>query len=158
MPIRISLRPADLEIGRNFISDKREVKVKLRNGNTETVNWYCFRVPITEYEKVEGGIRDFSSIRFMRMYLTNFTEEVHVRFGSLELMTSQWRNYEQPIYSASNRAPSISGKFSVTSVNIEENGDKSPVNYVVPPGISRVIDPSQTQLVQDNEQIGRAHV
>ena len=149
---RISLRPDDLKLGSNFISDIREVKVKLRNGNTETVNWYCFRVPITEYDKAEGGIRDFSSIRFMRMYLTNFTEEVHVRFGSLELMTSQWRNYEQPIYSASNRAPSISGKFSATSVNIEENGDRSPVNYVVPPGISRVIDPSQTQLVQDNEQ------
>ena len=104
---RISLRPSDFEIGRNYISDKREVKVKLRNGNTETVNWYCFRVPVADYEKAEGGIRDFSSIRFLRIFLTGFTQEVHVRFGSLELMTSQWRNYEQPIYSATNRAPSI---------------------------------------------------
>ena len=149
---RISLRPSDLDIGKNYISDKREVKVKLRNGNTETVNWYCFRVPITEYEKAEGGIRDFSSIRFMRIYLTGFSEEVHVRFGSLELMTSQWRNYEQPIYSATNRTPTISGKFSATSVNIEENGDRSPVNYVVPPGVTRILDPTQVQLVQDNEQ------
>ncbi len=149
---RVSLRPGDLEIGRNYISDKREVKIKLRNGNTETVNWYCFRIPIGEYEKAEGGIRDFSSIRFMRMYLTGFSEEVHVRFGSLELMTSQWRNYEQPIYSATNRAPSISGKFSATSVNIEENGDRAPVNYVVPPGVTRILDPNQVQLVQDNEQ------
>ena len=149
---RISLRPTDLEIGHNYISDKREVKVKLRNGATETVNWYCFRIPITEYEKAEGGIRDFSSIRFMRMYLTGFKEEVHVRFGSLELMTSQWRNYEQPIYSSTNRTPTISGKFSATSVNIEENGDRSPVNYVVPPGVTRILDPSQAQLVQDNEQ------
>lgn len=149
---RVSLRPGDLEIGRNYISDKREVKIKLRNGNTETVNWYCFRIPIGEYEKAEGGIRDFSSIRFMRMYLTGFSEEVHMRFGSLELMTSQWRNYEQPIYSATNRAPSISGKFSATSVNIEENGDRAPVNYVVPPGVTRILDPNQVQLVQDNEQ------
>ena len=149
---RISLRPSDFQIGRNYISDKREVKVKLRNGNTETVNWYCFRVPVTEYEKAEGGIRDFSSIRFMRIYLTGFTDEVHVRFGSLELMTSQWRNYEQPIYSATNRTPSISGKFSATSVNIEENGDRAPVNYVVPPGVTRILDPTQAQLVQDNEQ------
>ena len=148
----ISLRPSDLEIGKNYISDMREVKVKLRNGNTETVNWYCFRVPINEYEKAEGGIRDFSSIRFMRMYLTGFSEEVHVRFGSLELMTSQWRNYEQPIYSVTNRTPTISGKFSATSVNIEENGDRSPVNYVVPPGVTRILDPNQVQLVQDNEQ------
>ena len=149
---RISLRPNDLEIGRNYITDKREVKVKLRNGNTETVNWYCFRVPVTDFEKAEGGIRDFSSIRFMRIYLTGFSEEVHVRFGSLELMTSQWRNYEQPIYSATNRTPSISGKFSATSVNIEENGDRQPVNYVVPPGVTRILDPTQVQLVQDNEQ------
>ena len=149
---RISLRPADLEIGRNYISDMREVKVKLRNGNTETVNWYCFRIPVNEYEKAEGGIRDFSSIRFMRMYLTGFREEVHVRFGSLELMTSQWRNYEQPIYSTTNRTPTISGKFSATSVNIEENGDRAPVNYVVPPGVTRILDPNQVQLVQDNEQ------
>ena len=149
---RVSLRPADLEIGRNYISDKREVKVKLRNGNTETVNWYCFRIPINEYEKVEGGIRDFSSIRFMRMYLTGFSDEVHVRFGSLELMTSQWRNYEQPIFSVTNRTPTISGKFSATSVNIEENGDRLPVNYVVPPGVTRILDPNQVQLIQDNEQ------
>ena len=149
---RVSLRPQDLEIGRNYISDMREVKVKLRNGNTESVNWYCFRIPINEYEKAEGGIRDFSSIRFMRMYLTGFSEEVHVRFGSLELMTSQWRNYEQPIYSSTNRTPTISGKFSATSVNIEENGDRAPVNYVVPPGVTRILDPNQVQLVQDNEQ------
>lgn len=149
---RISLRPQDLTIGKNYICDSREVKVKLRNGNTESVNWYCFRVPITDYEKAEGGIRDFSSIRYMRMYLTGFSKEVHVRFGSLELMTSQWRNYEQPISSATNRTPTISGKFSATSVNIEENGDRSPVNYVVPPGVTRILDPNQIQLVQDNEQ------
>lgn len=149
---RISLRPQDLEIGKNFIADKREVKIKLRNGNTETVNWFCFRIPIDEYEKVVGQIRDFSSIRFMRMYLTGFRESVNLRFATLDLMTSQWRDYELPIGSVSNRTPGISGSFSATSVNIEENGDRSPVNYVIPPGISRILDPQQTQLIQDNEQ------
>lgn len=149
---RISLRPQDLEIGRNFIADKRTVKVKLRNGDTETVNWYCFRVPITEYESVIGQISDFSSIRFMRMYLTGFREPVNVRFATLDLMTSQWRNYEQAIASISNRNPGISGTFSATSVNIEENGDRSPVNYIMPPGITRILDPDQAQLIQDNEQ------
>ena len=149
---RISLRPSDLQVGRNYIADKREVKIKLRNGNMETVNWYCFRIPVDEYEKAVGGIRDFSSIRFMRIYLTNFTDETHIRFGSLELMTSQWRNYEQPIASSSNKTPVISGSFTATSVNIEENGDRTPVNYVVPPGITRILDPQQAQLIQDNEQ------
>lgn len=149
---RISLRPQDMVAGSNYIADVREVKVKLRNGNTETVNWYCFRVPIQEYEKAVGQIRDFSSIRFMRMYLTGFRESVNLRFATLELMTSQWRDYEQPIGSASNRTPGISGTLSATSVNIEENGDRIPVNYVIPPGISRILDPEQSQLVQDNEQ------
>jgi cell surface protein SprA len=40
----------------------------------------------------------------------------------------------------------------VSAVNIEENNDKAPVNYVLPPGISRVTDPSQPQLVESNEQ------
>lgn len=149
---RISLRPSDLTVGKNYISDKREVKVKLRNGKTESVNWYCFRIPVDEYEKAVGSIRDFSSIRFMRIYLTNFTDETHIRFGTMELMTSQWRNYEQPIASFSNERPTVSGQLSVTSVNIEENGDRKPVNYVIPPGITRILDPAQTQLVQDNEQ------
>ena len=39
-----------------------------------------------------------------------------------------------------------------SAVNIEENNDKTPVNYVLPPGITRVLDPSQPQLSQQNEQ------
>lgn len=149
---RISIRPEDMVLGRNFIADKREYKAKLRNGKTETVNWYCFRVPITGYEKAVGAIRDFSSIRFMRMYMTGFEEETHLRFGTLELMTSQWRIYEQPIASSRNTHPKLTGTITAASVNIEENGDREPVNYVVPPGITRILDPQQAQLVQDNEQ------
>lgn len=148
----VSLRPQDLAVGRNFIADKREVRVKLRNGNTEAVNWYLFRIPLSEYQKAVGSIRDFSSIRFMRMYLTGFREEVHVRFGTLELMTSQWRNYEQPIAGWQDRKAQLSGLFTAASVNIEENGDRQPVNYVMPPGITRILDPNQAQLIQDNEQ------
>ena len=37
-------------------------------------------------------------------------------------------------------------------MNLEENNDRQPVNYVLPPGISRVQDPSQPQLVEANEQ------
>jgi len=37
-------------------------------------------------------------------------------------------------------------------VNIEENSDKTPINYVLPPGITREVDPGQTQILQLNEQ------
>lgn len=148
----ISLRPSEMNVGSNFIVDKREVKVKLRNERTEDVTWYRFRIPIDRYDNVVGGIRDFSSIRFMRMYLTGFSDEVHLRFGTLELMTSQWRIYEQAISNPSVKTASKSGTISVSSIDIEENGDRKPVNYVVPPGVTRILDPTQTQLVQDNEQ------
>ena len=40
----------------------------------------------------------------------------------------------------------------VQAVNIEENSNRTPVNYVLPPGISRQTDPGQAQLIAQNEQ------
>ena len=145
----VSIRPEDLEIGRNHIVDVRNSGVRLRNGDTCTVQWYQFRIPIQQYEKREGGISDFSSIRFMRMFLTNFEHPIVLRFGSLDLVRGEWRIYEQSLQTTA--APET-GTLEASAVNIEENNDRQPVNYVLPPGISRVQDPSQPQLVEANEQ------
>lgn len=147
---RISIRPSDMAVGRNYIVDERNTKVKLRNGNTEEAKWYLFRVPVEDFEKKVGSISDFSSIRFMRMYLTGFEKPIVMRFASLDLVRGEWRNYNQPLFTG--EKPSVSGSLKTASVNIEENSDKSPVNYVLPPGISRVLDPAQSQLTQANEQ------
>lgn len=42
--------------------------------------------------------------------------------------------------------------FDVSAVNIEENGKRKPINYILPPGIDRVIDPANPQIRQMNEQ------
>lgn len=149
---KISLRPEEMVVGRNYITDKRVVTTKLRNGNTESVNWYKFRIPIEEYEKIVGSIRDFTSIRFIRMYMTSFAKPITLRFATMQLVRGTWRPYQQPISSKNNTSPTISGEFTTSSVSIEEHGDRKPVNYVLPPGITRIIDPSQPQLRQDNEQ------
>lgn len=149
---RISLRPEDMEVGKNYITDKRTVTTKLRNGKTESVDWYKFRIPVNEYEKVVGSIRDFTSIRFIRMYMTQFQKPITLRFATMQLVRGDWRPYLQPIASKHNTAPTISGEFTTTAVSIEEHGDRKPVNYVLPPGITRILDPSQPQLRQDNEQ------
>ncbi len=149
---RISLRPEDMQVGRNYITDKRTVTTKLRNGNSESVNWYKFRIPIDEYEKAVGSIRDFTSIRFIRMYMTQFQKPVTLRFATMKLVRGDWRPYLQPIASKNNTAPTMSGEFTTSAVSIEEHGDRKPVNYVLPPGVTRIIDPSQPQLRQDNEQ------
>ncbi len=147
---RISMRPEDMVVGRNYIVNQRKTKVKLRNGNQEEVTWYEFRIPVDDYEKKVGSIGDFSSIRFMRMYLTGFEQPIVLRFASLDLVRGQWRNYSQALFTGDK--PSISGKLKTASVNIEEDNDKTPVNYVLPPGISRVLDPQEPQLSQENEQ------
>ena len=144
---KVSIRPEDLRLGYNHITDVREASVALRNGTRETVKWYQFRIPLDQYDDRVGNISDFTSVRFMRMFLTQFKRPIVLRFGSLDLVRGEWRIYQQPL---SNVAES--GTLEVSAVNIEENNDKRPVNYVLPPGISRVTDPSQPQLVEENEQ------
>lgn len=145
---RVSIRPEDLEVGKNYIVDKREDTHQLRNNKTETVNWYQFRIPLREYEKKFGAINDFTSMRFMRMFLTGFKHPIVLRFGTLDLVRGEWRVYEQNL----DNSASTSGKLVVSAVNIEENNDKQPVNYILPPGIKRGQDPTQPQLVENNEQ------
>ncbi|MBQ4224218.1 MAG: cell surface protein SprA, partial [Prevotella sp.] len=144
----VSIRPEDLVVGHNFITDSRVGSGTLRNGERYEVTWYQFRIPLDRYEKKVGAINDFTSMRFMRMFLTNFKRPIVMRFGSLDLVRGEWRVYTQNLTNGS----SNSGYMSVSAVNIEENNDKTPVNYVLPPGISRVQDPTQPQLVESNEQ------
>lgn len=146
---RVSMRPEDLVVGRNYISDKRTTTVSLRNGEQEEVSWYQFKIPLEEYEKRVGDIQDFKTIRFMRMFLTDFDQPVHLRFASLEMVRGEWRNYDLPMGVGQQ---STNGELEISVVNIEENAGQQPVNYVLPPGISRVIDPGQSQITQLNEQ------
>lgn len=145
---RISIRPGDLVVGQNFIVDKRETSPTLRNGTQGHATWYQFRIPLEEYEERVGSISDFTSIRFMRMFLTNFKKPIVLRFGNLDLVRGEWRVYEQSLSNNANE----SGRLTASAVSIEENNDKTPVNYVLPPGIERGQDPTQPQLTEDNEQ------
>ncbi len=146
----VRLAPEDMVVGRNFIVDKRTVIVTLRNNERQEVTWYQFRIPLDQYEKRQGEINDFTSIRFMRMFLTNFSNPVVLRFATLDLVRGDWRSYDQNLYTG--QAPAVSGTLSVSAVNYEENNEKTPVNYILPPGISRVQDPTQGQVLEENEQ------
>ncbi len=152
---KVRISPEILDAYRNgvppadcFITDMRTSNVKLRNGDTTSVNWYQFRIPLTEYERKVGSISDLTSIRFMRMFMTGFQKPIVLRFGALNLVRGEWRIYKQSLGTGGAEG----GQMEVSAVNIEENNDKKPVNYVLPPGISRVTDPSQPQLVENNEQ------
>lgn len=147
---RVSLRPEDLVVGSNYITDVRETTVTTRDGNKQEVKWYQFKIPLNNYEKSVGSISDFSTIRFIRMYMTGFKNTTHLRFATLELVRGEWRAYD---YSLNTRGDvPAEGILDVSVVNIEENAGRTPVNYVLPPGVTRIVDPGQSQAVQLNEQ------
>jgi cell surface protein SprA len=146
---KLSLRPSEMQVGKNFITNVQTYQ----NGN-KTEKWYQFKVPLVGYEKRVNGIQDFRSIRFMRMFLKDFDEEVVLRFARLELIRGEWRRYlldlNQPGLSVQTD-PNLT-TFNIGAVNVEENDQRSPVKYEIPPGITREIDPSQVYQRQLNEQ------
>jgi len=133
-----------------------EVSGTGQDGSGIANHWLQFRIPIREYTSRTGNIPDFKSIQFMRMFLTNWQDSVTLRFGTLELRRNQWRTYflnlDEPCEGIGSDAPD--GFFNVSSVGIEENSGKTPVNYVLPPNIERTqaLGAQTNQFVAQNEQ------
>ncbi|MEQ7800847.1 cell surface protein SprA [Pedobacter sp. ASV1-7] len=144
---KVSMRPGDLMVGQNFVTDKVTSQVKLANGQTQPVTWYQIRIPLAQYQQKVGNIQDFKSIRFVRMFLTNYADTTVLRFGKIQLVRGEWRQYNsaneasQVILDPSlqNLGPDNS-TIEISTVNIEENGKRTPIPYVVPPGIERERD------------------
>ena len=152
---RVNLRPGEMQIGRNYITDIYESPVTLRNGQTEVVKWYQFRVPVLSPDRRVGNITDYKSIRFARMYFTGFTDSIICRLASLQLVRTDWRRYLQSLAPPGEYTPVDQGDptvFLLSTVNIEENGNKLPIPYVLPPGIERVRNVFTTNFQQLNEQ------
>ena len=153
---KVSIRPGDLKVGSNYVVDEIESpEIKFPNGVSSSVKWYQFKIPITDYQKVIGPIKDFKSIRFMRMFLKGFSEPVIMRFAKLDLVRAEWRKYNISFMEGGERITipeATDGTFEISAVSIEENSGKVPVNYVLPPGFNRITDPQNPQLRQLNEQ------
>ncbi len=156
----IPLTPAGMVVGQNFINDKVTSQVKLPNGTTQSVTWYQYRIPINAYNSVVGNIQDFKSIRFVRMFMTGFADTAILRFASLQLVRGEWRAFNterNPVNVIADPAiinPQLDNStIDVETVNIEENGNRTPIPYVVPPGISRQRNYNNIQTnTQLNEQ------
>lgn len=152
---KLRLEPENMKIGSNFITDIKESTVTLKNDTKETVKWYHFKVPIQDYQKKVGPIQDFKSIRFMRMFLHGWDESIILRFAELNLVRGEWRKYSASMLEGTEGTgvPEItSAQFDISAVNIEENAYRQPVNYVLPPGVTREISHDQPQLRELNEQ------
>ena len=154
---RVSLRKNDLgesNIGRNYISDSFETTRTVADGTERKIRWYQFKIPIKEFESRYGGIADFRSIRYMRIFLKGWQQPVTLRFARLELVRGEWRKFDGALKAPGevemgDPPPTI---FNIAAVNIEENGNREPVPYLVPPGIIREQDVASANLRSLNEQ------
>lgn len=157
----VNLNPTEVNssnVGNNYITNVLETSVRTPNGENRPVKWYQFKIPIRDPEKIIGNINDFKSIRFMRMFMKGFNEPVVLRFAQLQLVRGEWRKYDGSLLSLGDfiGTDDNTTSFIISAVNIEENSSKTPVNYVIPPGILREINPNPTSnntgLNQLNEQ------
>ncbi|WP_050809627.1 T9SS outer membrane translocon Sov/SprA [Ochrovirga pacifica] len=153
---KIDLSQANLsKTTNNYIIDERTTTVTLDNGRQESFKWYLFRVPISDGEAI-GNINSFQSIRFMRMFLTDFEIPINLRFADLQMVRGDWRIYDQIIdnndliYDRPNEASE--NIVETGTVNFEENENRVPINYTLPPTITRERLQGTSNVLQQNEQ------
>ncbi|MGC1244035.1 MAG: cell surface protein SprA, partial [Chryseosolibacter sp.] len=154
----IDLKKGGLGIGSEYIVDQ-----VLAKGNTDQDEiWYLYRIPVRDFESKVGNISGFKSIRYMRMILTGFQQPVVLRFSNFRMIGSRWRRYQADL-----RGGGFQGQeepnfddFTVSVVNLEENGTADtpapgapPTSpYVVPPGLKRDRDVTSAVSRELNEQ------
>lgn len=152
----LKISPSDINpnnVGNNYIVNVSEGTATI--GNTQkAVKWYQFKIPVSEFEKSVGSIEGFNSIRFMRVFMKGFDKPVVCRLARFELVRSDWRRYaydlKRPGEYIANDDNTTS--FDVSAVSLQENGSKTPVNYVMPPGIEQQQNIQTTNSVLLNEQ------
>lgn len=131
-----------------FVTDKIEDQ---RTGRI----WYRLRIPLNGAQRKSiGGIRDFRSILFMRMYMKGFEEETILRFARMELVRNQWRRYTQSFDFNQNTSPDLDEtSFDIDAVNIEENSSRKPFSYTLPPGIQRERNIGVFSVLQNEQSL-----
>jgi len=152
----IELDPTKMEVGSQYITDVYLAQgIKLPNNKVASTKWYQFKIPISQPDRAVGDIKDFKSIRFMRMFLKDFERPVVLRFATFELVRGEWRKYTNSLVAPGEYIPDdiqALTTFDISTLNIEENGYRQPIPYVIPPGIEREINLGTTNLIRLNEQ------
>ncbi|MDH6208673.1 cell surface protein SprA [Chryseobacterium sp. BIGb0186] len=153
----VNLDQASLGLGaNNYIIDQKTVTATFQNGQTDDVKWYLFRIPVAKPGDPNSA-SILNNVRFARLLLTGFDQTSTLRFGTMDLIRSDWRRYTSKIASptvASNDegigTDIGTAELEVGSVNIEENALNQPP-YVLPPGIDRQVLSGNAGAQRQNE-------
>ena len=153
----IDLVPEKMVVGENYINDIYEAHPeRLPNGDRPVTKWYQFRIPIHNPEKVVNNMSGFNSIRFMRIFMREFEEPIVCRLATFELVRSDWRTYNLNLREDGEYLPTQDDgecSFYVGTVSYEENANRVPIPYMLPPGIVRETAYGMTATsYEENEQ------
>ncbi len=132
-----------------FLNDFKIRTRVLENGDAETVRWYQFRVPVKgDHVEAVNGITDLRSIRFVRMFLNGFSDPTILRFGTLELVRSDWRRYTLALDEGDATPDDPQTDFAVGAVSTQDNDG----SYASPPGVDPEQQNNNNTVVRLNEQ------
>tara|TARA_B100001167_G_scaffold129441_2_gene81108 strand:+ start:21050 stop:28360 length:7311 start_codon:yes stop_codon:yes gene_type:complete len=148
----LDINRQSLNVQNEYIVDQRDIEVTLQNGNTLPVTWYQFKIPISQPTGRQGGINDFRSIRFMRMFMSDWNQPVVLRMGAMDLVRGDYRRYLYTLDPDESDPDTENTRFEVTSVNVEENSNRNPIPYVLPPGVYREELINNNNNIRQNEQ------
>ena len=155
---KMAINSTSLNVATNeFVVDSKTVTRFLPNGTDIPVTWYQFRIPVTvpistyddtsipEYSRV-GNIEDFRSVRFARIYLNKFTEQTTMRFGTFDLVRSDWRRYRRDLTDGGPLNSNADFNIGVVSTQVNDG------NYVSPPSVVPEQVNNNNTIVNQNEQ------
>ncbi len=150
---QLDITPQSLTINNEYIIDVRqEQNYELPNGSTIPVRWLQFKIPINQPTNTVGGISDFRSIRFMRMFMSGFSQNTVLRLGTLDLVRGDYRRYDLTLDPDLSDPATESTQFEVAAVSIQENEDREPIPYALPPGVYREELINNNNNIRQNEQ------
>ncbi len=135
-----------------YVKDIKETTFTDATQRQRTARWIQFKIPVTEFTSKVGNISDFRSIKFMRLFLTGFSQPLVLRFAQLDLIRSDWRTYTQTLDPNDPNPDDDPTTMEVTSVSSEENQTRTGIQYVSPPGIEREEIYQNNQIIRQNEQ------
>ncbi len=154
-----------------YIVARKEVDGEFPDKSKHKVKWYQVRIPVDNYDlDIDGdGVEELNNeasisqaesvltaARFMRMVMRGFEQETTLRFGTFDLVRSEWRRYTKNVYPniVSNQEGYEEDKniddLEVGEVSIERNGTDRP-RYMMPPGVYREQTQGTTGYQSQNE-------
>lgn len=129
---KITIDKSAFEVGQNHIVSRQKTEVDTPDG-TKEVMWYKVRIPLSQYTERIGNRPSLRDIRGIRVFVKGFEEPMHLRWASLRLVRSDWSRFDAPVDIHDTRTSDAA----LGVLSLEEDSGRTPVPYVLPPGLER---------------------